>query len=164
VSKLTEETRQYDVLKRAFDVHHERLFRLAVLLSKNREDAEDIVQEVFVGSVRRLESLSDTEVGPYLTTAVVNAWNSKLRRLRTVARKTHLLQPPESLDLQAESVSLWAGVKRLPPRQRAAIVLRYYEDLSESETARILGCSVGTVKSQSSRAIRALRKGYEDED
>ena len=52
---------------------------------------------------------------------------------------------------------MWVLVQTLPPRQRAAVVLRYYEDLSEAETARVLGCSVGTIKSQTSRAVAALR-------
>jgi RNA polymerase sigma factor (sigma-70 family) len=52
---------------------------------------------------------------------------------------------------------MWRVVKTLPARQRAAVVLRYYEDLSEADTAAILGCSVGTVKSQTSRAIAGLR-------
>ena len=53
--------------------------------------------------------------------------------------------------------AIWRAVQALPPRQRAAVVLRYYEDLSEAETARVLNCSLGNVKSQTSRGIAALR-------
>jgi RNA polymerase sigma factor (sigma-70 family) len=52
---------------------------------------------------------------------------------------------------------MWRVVQRLPTKQRAAVVLRYYEDLSEADTAAILGCSIGNVKSQTSRAIAAMR-------
>jgi RNA polymerase sigma factor (sigma-70 family) len=59
---------------------------------------------------------------------------------------------------------LWPHVKALAPRQRAVIVLRYYEDLSEAEIARVLGCSPGTVKSQASRALNKLRTLLPQED
>jgi RNA polymerase sigma factor (sigma-70 family) len=58
-----------------------------------------------------------------------------------------------------DHASVWAAVRALPPRQRAVIVLRYYEELSEAETADVLGCSRGTVKSQASDALRNLRAG-----
>ena len=61
-----------------------------------------------------------------------------------------------------ETAALWAFVQTLPRRQRAVIVLRYYEDLSEAETAAVLGISVGTVKSQASRALAAMRSRVHD--
>ena len=66
-------------------------------------------------------------------------------------------QRTEAPDELAERDAVWQVVRRLPPRQRAAVVLRYYEDLSEAETAEVLGCSIGTVKSQTSRAVATLR-------
>ena len=60
--------------------------------------------------------------------------------------------------------TLWGAIRRLPVRQRACVVLRYYEGLTEKETAEVLGCSVGTVKSQTSRALSHLRKELSDED
>jgi RNA polymerase sigma-70 factor (sigma-E family) len=154
-----------DAIKRAFDAHYDRLFRLALVLAGNPYDAEDIVQDVFVRSGQRLGPLPDGEVGPYLRTAVVNEWRSRVRRLRMKTRRTSLLtaSPSQSPDMDTTH-ALWALVLALPPRQRATVVLRYYEDLSEQATAEVLGCSVGTVKSQLSRAIEQLRRRYDDED
>jgi RNA polymerase sigma-70 factor (sigma-E family) len=164
-----EETRanvqEQDATKRAFDAHYERLLTLALLLTRDPDEAEDIVQDVFVRSSRKLASIADDETGPYLRAAVVNAWRSRLRRLRGQMRRRPLppSPSPHSIDPD-EARNLWALVVALPPRQRATIVLRYYEDLSEVETAKVLGCSVGTVKSQLSRAIGHLRRRYNDED
>jgi RNA polymerase sigma-70 factor (sigma-E family) len=156
-----------DPLRRAFDAHYERLVRLAFLLSRNQDDAEDIVQEAFVRSARRLASLSEVEWGSYLRKAVVNQWKSTLRRLRVRTAKDLRVWSTAEAGIQPEpdrQTFLWHLVMKLPPRQRATIVLRYYEDLSEAETARILGCSIGTVKSQRSRAIETLRRRYQNED
>lgn len=154
-----------DATRRAFDDHHERLFRLALLLTRDPYEAEDIVQDVFVRSSGRLESLPEDEVGPYLRIAVVNRWRDRMRRLRMRARRLPLLVPPDHADEDLDAAhDLWALVLTLPPRQRATVVLRYYEDLSVEATAEVLGCSVGTVKSQLSRAIEHLRRRYRDED
>lgn len=154
-----------DATRVAFEAHYERLFRLALLLSRDRQEAEDIVQDVFVRSSGKLASLPEDEVGPYLRAAVVNGWRTRMRRLRRLARRLPLLRAPDNgaVDLDAAH-DLWTLVLTLPPRQRATVVLRYYEDLSEQATAEILGCSVGTVKSQLSRAIEHLRRRYHDED
>jgi RNA polymerase sigma-70 factor (sigma-E family) len=154
-----------DALKRAFDAHYDRLFRLALVLAGDPYDAEDIVQDVFMRTGQRLASLPDGEVVPYLRAAVVNEWRSRMRRLRTRMRRLPLVQVPHSRAPDTEaSNDLWTYVLALPTRQRATVVLRYYEDLSEQATAEVLGCSVGTVKSQLSRAIEHLRRRYADED
>jgi RNA polymerase sigma factor (sigma-70 family) len=62
-----------------------------------------------------------------------------------------------------DRLNLWDQVRTLPPRQRAVIVLRYYEDLTERQIAKTLGCSPGTVKSQASDALRSLRAGLQPE-
>jgi RNA polymerase sigma-70 factor (sigma-E family) len=165
VEEADRQVRAQDATRRAFDDHYERLFRLALLLTRDPYEAEDIVQDAFVRSSKRLDSLPGDEVGPYLRTAVVNGWRSRMRRLRVRAHHLPLLSAPDrgAVDLDAAR-DLWTLVLGLPPRQRATVVLRYYEDLSEQATAEVLGCSVGTVKSQLSRAIEHLRRRYEDED
>jgi RNA polymerase sigma factor (sigma-70 family) len=71
---------------------------------------------------------------------------------------------PVGLDDEvAERAAVWALVQLLPPRQRATVVLRYYEDLSEAQTAEVLGCSIGTVKAASSRAVARLRVLHAEE-
>ena len=148
-------------LRRAFEEHYARLFRLCLLLSGHRELAEDIVQDVFVRAAARLETLTPPETGPYLRKTAVNVWRNRLRR-RALERRTPwrsvapTAESPEAVVEERER--LWPAVLRLPARQRACVVLRYYEDLSEQETARVLGCSVGTVKSQTSRALARLRE------
>ncbi len=154
-----------DATRRAFDAHYERLFRLALVLTRDPHEAEDLVQDVFVRSSRRLDMLPEDEVGPYLRAAVVNGWRTRMRRFRVRSRRLPLLTTPDhsGVDLDAAH-DLWTLVLALPPRQRATVILRYYEDLSEQATAEVLGCSVGTVKSQLSRAIEHLRRRYHDED
>ena len=148
-------------LRRAFEEHHTRLFRLCLLLSGHRELAEDIAQDAFIRAAARLETLPPPEVGPYLRTTAVNLWRNRMRR-RVLERRTlwrfvgRTTDPPDAVVDERER--LWPAVLRLPVRQRACVVLRYYEDLSERETAGILGCSVGTVKSQTSRALARLRQ------
>lgn len=140
------------------------LLRLAVLLTGSRDAGEDLVQEVFAKGLNRIAELPEAEQFPYLRVAIWNTWRNVLRR-RAVERR-HRQSPPPSAegDLLEERVAVWSSIKRLPLRQRACVVLRYYEGLSERETADVLGCSVGTVKSQTSRALSRLREELNDED
>lgn len=154
-----------DGLRRAFEQHYARLFRLCLLLSGHRERAEDVAQEAFVRAASRLETLPPDEAGPYLRTTALNVWRNRMRR-RALERRTPWRSVSRTTDSPEADVDkreqLWPAVLRLPVRQRACVVLRYYEDLSERETARILGCSVGTVKSQTSRALTRLRRELGD--
>jgi RNA polymerase sigma-70 factor (sigma-E family) len=144
--------------------HYEPLLRLAVLLTGSRETAEDVVQDVFSRALSRITDLPDSEQFPYLRAAVWNTWRNVLRR-RAVERGHRSVASPVADDEAIEDRdAVWGAIKRLPVRQRACVVLRYYEGLTERETAEVLRCSVGTVKSQTSRALSHLRKELSDED
>jgi RNA polymerase sigma-70 factor (sigma-E family) len=141
-----------------------RLCRLAYLLTSDEAAAEDLLQSAMEKTyahwprVRRLE-----EPEAYVRKIMVNSMISARRRLgwrrewvRDVLPDRPL--PPEDRGVLDHAL-LWPLVCALPERQRAVVVLRYYEDLTEQETAEILGCAVGTVKSQAHDAVRALRRG-----
>ena len=147
-------------MRLAFEQHYVQLLRLCILLSGRRDIAEDLVQEAFVRAATRVPGLEIEEVGPYLRRVAVNVWKNRLRRLALENRPRALRrdnQAPEQSSYD-ERDALWQAVKRLPKRQRACVVLRFWEDLTESEVAVLLGCSVGTVKSHTSRALARLRK------
>ena len=136
------------------------LCRLGYWLTGDLVEAEELAQEALVRAywrwpvVRRLD-----RPGDYTRKVLVNRYRSLLRRARVEARyagRVRLATGPQPADHDG-SLVLWAAVRRLPPRQRAAIVLRYQEDLPEAEVARLLGLSVGTVKSTTSRALAKLR-------
>jgi len=146
-----------DILRLAYEAHYRPLLRLCVLVTGRRETAEDIVQEAFVRVAGRLDGLGDEEIRPYLRAAALNLWKNRLRRLALERRRPIQPAPRNELAFE-EKDEVWAAVRRLPARQRACLVLRYFEDLTERETANLLGCSVGTVKSQTSRAIERLRR------
>jgi RNA polymerase sigma-70 factor (sigma-E family) len=132
------------------------------LLTGDRETAEDIVQDVFVRGAARLAELPTEELGPYLRAAVTNQWKNQLRRTALERRTFHRGQAPAQPEHHSgDRDEMWRAIVRLPSRQRACLVLRYYEDLSEQEVAEVLACSVGTVKSQTSRALAKLRKEFE---
>jgi RNA polymerase sigma-70 factor (sigma-E family) len=139
------------------------LMRTAVLMCGSRQDAEDVLQTALEKAYRhwgRLDPGSDPE--PYVRRILVNLMISRARRWK-VLREIHMARPPEvpadpenhALELRG---ALMEELRRLGPRQRAVLVLRYWEDLSEMETAEMLGCSVGTVKSQASRGLARLRQ------
>lgn len=131
-----------------------KAFRLAAFLTHDTQVGEDIAQDVMIEMSRRWDGLLVPD--EYMRRAVTNgAWNYK-RRIRTADRKLPLLAVSARDELRFDHLA--DAVARLPFRQRAVVVLRYYADLSEAEIADALGCRPGTVKSLASRALAALSK------
>ena len=137
--------------------------RLAFLLTGDRTHAEDLAQEAFVRCVGRFRHLRRPDAfEAYFRRAIVNLHTSGLRR-RRLERAWLQREGPSAAarvsnqpDVGARE-DLWRALATLPPRQRAALVLRYYEDLSEHDTAQVLGCSVAAVKSLVARGSETLR-------
>ncbi len=138
------------------------LYRLAYLLAASPAGAEDLLQttlEKAYMSWGRISAMEYPEA--YVRCMITTTLVSSRRRAWTNERPTDRLPDTgdDSLELDALDHSLlWPLVCALPERQRAVIVLRYYEDMSEAEIARTMGCATGTVKSQSSAAMAALRR------
>lgn len=139
------------------------LLRTAYLLTGNRADAEDLLQTSLAKTYLAWDRIREREaLDGYVRRVMVNTQTSFWRRRRVDERPTDdLPEGPAGRDATADSDlhdALWTALASLPRKQRAAVVLRYYEDLSEAETARVLGVSVGTVKSSTSRALAKLRE------
>jgi RNA polymerase sigma-70 factor (sigma-E family) len=145
-----------------YEAHISSAISLALLLTKERELAEDIAQEAFVKVAGRFGDLRSPEAFPaYLRRTVINLANSQMRR-RRVERNTlaRLADFPAEVQPKGatEEGELWAALVQLPHRQRAALVLRFCEDLSEREVAEILRTTEKAVRSLVSRGTDALRK------
>jgi RNA polymerase sigma-70 factor (sigma-E family) len=137
------------------------LYRYAYLLTANHADAEDVAQQTLLKAYGAWSRVREADSpAAYLRRILTNTY---LTERRPKGRRLELLTdaPPEPAPAPAggpeERMLLWPHVKSLPPRQRAVIVLRYYEDLSELEIAEALGCSRGNVKSTAHHALKALR-------
>ncbi len=148
-----------------FGAHYRPMVRLASLLLHERGRAEEVVQDAYVRLHARWHKLRDPDKAlAYLRVAVVNGCRSALRHRRVVDAHLAASRPPAdvpsaesgALDLLTQAAVLDA-IRRLPTRQREAIVLRYYVDLSEAEIADAMGVSRGAVKSHAARAVAALR-------
>jgi RNA polymerase sigma-70 factor (sigma-E family) len=133
------------------------LLRTAFLLTGSSHEAEDLVQSALLRVMRRWERIDDPL--PYVRRAILNLYLNSLRgRARELVTGLLPEQPVrDAADQVAQRSTLWPALRALPRRARAVIVLRYWLDLSEAETARLLGCSVGTVKSTASRGLGRLR-------
>lgn len=145
------------------------LVRFGYLLTGDRMAAEDLTQTALARLYLKWDTIRQAgAMEAWVRKVMVNEhtswWRRAWRRRETVDfESTHSSQRASTLDPPARDDGLWQHVLHLPPRQRAAVALRYYEDLSEAQTAEILGCSVGTVKSQTHRALATLRSRLEQE-
>jgi RNA polymerase sigma-70 factor (sigma-E family) len=139
-----------------------RLLRSAWLLTGNWSSAEDLVQIALLSTWRRWDQVELELPFAYTRRVLVNSYLSgRRRRWRD---EWSVAEVPETAGSYADDLagadlreSLRSALAALPSKQRAAVVLRYFEDLSEPQTAQLLGCSVGNVKSQTSRALAKLR-------
>jgi RNA polymerase sigma-70 factor (sigma-E family) len=136
------------------------LVRLAFGLTGDRWMAEDIAQTALARAYvawRRVSGADDPDA--YLRRILVNASNRRFRRRRVAEQPGDLPEVAVEgpADLVGERAALLAALRQLPPRQRAVIVLRYWDDLTDAQIAAALGCSPGTVRSQISRALATLR-------
>jgi RNA polymerase sigma-70 factor (sigma-E family) len=134
------------------------LMRIAYLLAGNPHDAEDLVQSALALAAVRWHRLDDPEA--YLRRVIYTQSVSRWRRLRARPPETLTATLPErSTEIDHDTrLVLAAALRRLTPKQRAVLVLRYYEDRTEVEAALLLGVSSGTVKSQTRHALRRLRE------
>jgi RNA polymerase sigma-70 factor (sigma-E family) len=137
------------------------LVRYATALCGDPSEAEELVQSALVRVAVRWPLVRDKDnPGAYVRRAILHGFFNVRRRLR--ARETSYAELPEGPGTDAtasvaETLTVRRALLALPPRQRAVLVLRYLEDRSEQETAQLLGCSVGTVKSQTSKGLAKLR-------
>jgi len=144
-----------------YQAHAVGLIRLAIVMLGDRAAAEDVVQDAFLGLYRHWAGLTDpANALAYVRSAVLNGCRNALRQR---GRPGHLEPPvaagdsPEAAVLIGEEhQQVLAAVRALPERQREALVLRFYLDMSEEQAARAMGISRGTVKSATSRAVAAL--------
>jgi len=150
------------LLDRLYREHAPGALRFAVMLTGDRPLSEDLVQEAFVRVAAKLHVLRDPSAfNAYLTRAVANLAKSHFRHQEVAKRHVRAVEASalivDPVDVPTNDAVLVA-LRTLPMQQRAVLVLRYYNDLSQEEIARVLDCPVGTVKSQISRALARLRK------
>ncbi len=150
-----------------YQAHALSLARLALLILGDSGAAQDVVQDAFLGLYRRWDKLADTGAAPaYLRASVLNGCRSALKQRSRVPFQTadELLESAEAALIHTEEQrAVLAAVRRLPARQREALVLRYYLDMTEEQAARAMGVSRGTVKSATSRAVAAVGRMLREE-
>lgn len=163
--EISDQTR--DHVRQAYERDYVPLVRLCLLLVGRLAEAEDIVQEAFVRAAAHLEQVPSERVRAYLTRVVLSIcrdhWRRRLERaIPPLAWLTGAVSrsPEEQVILRD---ALWKALMRLPPKQRGCLVLRYYADLPEREVARLLGCSVGSVKRHCHRGAARMREEMREE-
>ncbi|MFJ7196016.1 MULTISPECIES: SigE family RNA polymerase sigma factor [unclassified Streptomyces] len=144
------------------------LLRAARSLTANPSDAEDLLQTALTKTYVAWERIEDHRaLDGYVRRALLNTRTSQWRKRKVdefacdELPEQEAVPGPDPAEQQSLHDAMWRAVLKLPDRQRAMVVLRYYEDLSEAQTAEVLGVSVGTVKSAVSRALGKLREDPE---
>ena len=147
-----------------FDAHYTRMLRAAVVLLGDAAAAEDVVQDAFLSLYTGWARVRDKpEAVGYLHRSVVNGARSRLRR-RAVAQRFRPLPSPDAMSAEDAALSglvsgsLLAAMRTLPRREREAVLFRHYLDLSERQTADVLGLRLGSVKAYASRGLGRLRE------
>jgi RNA polymerase sigma-70 factor (sigma-E family) len=152
-----------DQVTALYQAHAVGLLRLAVIMLGERQAAEDVVQDAFLGLFRRWDALHDPERAlAYVRSSVFNGCRTVLRK-RTRDREFVLVEPAtESAEahvvLGEEHCEVLAALRRLPDRQREAVALRYCLDMPVDDVARAMGVAEGTVKSATSRGIASITR------
>lgn len=147
----------------------QRLLRTAYLLVGDRDGAEDLLQATLVKAYVKWDRVRQADSpDAYVQRMLLNELLAGKRRDTRRQGRAHLLPVPQAAASgphdHVERLDLWTHLQALPPRQRAVVVLRFYEDLSEAEIASILAIAPGTVKSQASAALRSLRATFESQE
>jgi RNA polymerase sigma-70 factor (sigma-E family) len=158
-----------EAVTRLFTAQYRPLVRLATLLLRDPGAAEEIVQDAYVGLHAHWGRLRDADKAlAYLRQSVVNRSRSALRRRVVADRYTATARRGDDVPSAEagalgllEHATVMAALRALPGRQREALVLRYYVDLSEAEIAEVMGVSRGAVKSHTARGMAALRQSLE---
>ncbi len=152
-----------DRLDRLLAERGDHLLHAAIALTGSRQDAEDLLQAAVERLLRRRRRVDDLEA--YLRRALYNLAVDGWRRRGAWHRRRNLLPSlpgdgigPDPVSMVDLRDALVRALRELPPRQRAVLVLRYWEQLTQAETAELLGCSEGTVKSTASRGLSRLRE------
>lgn len=147
-----------------FAAEAEKLRRLAAFLTGDSEGAADLAQEALARAYRHWSRIRDEDPGPYTRRILVNLVCS--RHWRRLVERKHQAEAPLPTESPAPRVDEWlrvaAALKSISPMQRAAIVLRFYEDMSEAEIARTLDRPLGTVKSDLHRGLKKLKPILEE--
>lgn len=152
-----------EVVTEIYLAHYKQLVRLAVVLVHDLQTAEEVVQDSFEAMHLAWQRLRNTEKAlAYLRQAIVNKSRSELRHRKVVETHAPKAAPDEqSAEVAAltliERSAVTSALRELPPRQREAIVLRYYGDFSEADIAKAMGISKGAVKSHTARAMASLK-------
>ena len=149
-----------------FEQHYHGLCDLATMILGDAAAGEEMVMEALLKTFTKWGRIREKDkAGVYLRRAVINLCRSKIRRkviearVNAIAHRREELRPPAwTVDAHESAREVWRAVADLPPRQRASIYLRYVEDLAEGDIAEIMDCSVGTVRSQLSRARAKLER------
>jgi RNA polymerase sigma-70 factor (sigma-E family) len=152
-----------------YAAHYRSLVRMAAMLLHSTAEAEEVVQDAFVAMHTKWRRLRDADRAlAYLRQTVVNKARSRLRHRQVEEKHRPAPSPPaasaEQVALAGDGYSaVFQALSNLPQRQREAVVLRYYVDLSEAEIAETMGVSRGAVKSHTSRGMAALRTALEQQ-